>query len=519
MVVKNPEIFNPKVDPKFDDYLFFYRSDSDSEWVFFHTKTLIHKVGVLTKAATQLREKYPNDASYSPKVVENKHELNDWRNHSVGSIGAVFECTHETQQVQGQTEGNVANKPSSRSLKKPFEHVLDQAVIQNASDIHISRGSAKAVISFRINGLLIEQELIDPAEADVMVGALFNLNARGSTNNEASWTNHRPIDTEIKMTALKKSVVLRFQQVCNREENGWDVALRLLVEQSSSVINKLGYEKHQEDNINRAVRRPHGLVIISGPTGSGKTTSLAEILKHLNYYHKGTKRILTLEDPPEIPIPGVKQLRLHNDPKYKSPFSEGIKNCMRMDPDALMIGEIRDIYTAQALTEVVLTGHKVFSTTHANGAIATAARLIDLGIEPNILAMKDFLSIIIHQVLLPTYDEDNKQYIKKVADINFETYPNFSNWLYEKTKSTDEVETFLSNNMFFVPYKNASPSGRKICAEVLIPGDAMLKEIFDKNYYLAEKIWIENGGKTMAMRAIELAAIGVISLDDLEGRL
>jgi type IV pilus assembly protein PilB len=164
--------------------------------------------------------------------------------------------------------------------------------------------------------------------------------------------------------------------------NGESVVLRILDKDNVRLeLDKLGMQEHELDRFRKSFHRAHGAVLVTGPTGSGKSTTLYAALAELNTAERG---IITIEDPVEYQIPGITQVQIN--PKAGLSFATGLRSMMRADPDVLMVGEIRDRETAQIAVEGALTGHMVLSTLHTNDAPSAVTRLIEMGIEPFLVA-------------------------------------------------------------------------------------------------------------------------------------
>jgi type II secretory ATPase GspE/PulE/Tfp pilus assembly ATPase PilB-like protein len=163
---------------------------------------------------------------------------------------------------------------------------------------------------------------------------------------------------------------------------GESVSLRLLLRQGALLgLDRLGLEPHEAETLTKLIHRPHGILLVTGPTGSGKSTSLYAWLHTIN---STEKRILTLEEPIEYEMPGVNQIQVR--PEINLTFAVGLRHILRQDPDVVMVGEIRDLETAENAIRAALTGHLVFSTLHTNDAAGAVTRLIDMGIEPFLVA-------------------------------------------------------------------------------------------------------------------------------------
>ncbi|MFQ5600131.1 MAG: GspE/PulE family protein [Candidatus Krumholzibacteriia bacterium] len=254
-------------------------------------------------------------------------------------------------------------------------HLLLQAYRDNATDIHIEPFDAGLAIRYRLDGFLHDVPV--PAEVHRFHAAIVS---RIKVMADLNIGEHRlPQDGRIK--AKIDGQELDFRVSILPTHYGEGVNLRLLVNTSiQGGLEALGLHAEGVEIVQRLLRKPHGVVLVTGPTGSGKTTTLYTFLNLLNEVRR---KIITIEDPIEYTLQRISQIQVH--PKIGLGFAEGLRSMLRHDPDVMMVGEIRDHETAETVIRVALTGHLVFSTVHTNDAPSTPARLLDMGIEPYLL--------------------------------------------------------------------------------------------------------------------------------------
>ena len=281
--------------------------------------------------------------------------------------------------------------------------ILSQAVRDQASDIHIETFEEALVIRFRIDGVL--SEVLRPKRmlAPLLVSRLKVMSKLDIAEKRI------PQDGRISIRLAGHAVDIRLST--NPTAYGERIVLRLLDKQAGQLeLAQLNMASSAEEGYKRILAFPHGIVLVTGPTGSGKTTTLYAGLTHIN---DESRNILTIEDPVEYLLPGIGQTQVNA--KVDMTFSRGLRAILRQDPDVVMIGEIRDIETAQIAVQASLTGHLVLSTLHTNTAIGAITRLNDMGIEPFLLASS--LSAVIAQRLVrklcphcsESYQADEKQ--------------------------------------------------------------------------------------------------------------
>jgi general secretion pathway protein E len=252
--------------------------------------------------------------------------------------------------------------------------LFTQALRAGASDIHIEPFESRLVVRLRIDGGL--RDLIEPAHA--LHGAIVS---RIKIMAQLDIAEKRlPQDGRITLRIASKPVDVRVSTIPTG--HGERVVLRLLDKQAGRLdLPKLGMDAAILAHMDRLIHEPHGIVLITGPTGSGKTTTLYAALSRLD---AAALNIMTVEDPIEYDLDGISQTQIN--PRIEMSFARALRTILRQDPDVVMIGEIRDLETAQIAVQASLTGHLVFATLHTNDAVSAVTRLVDMGIEPFLLA-------------------------------------------------------------------------------------------------------------------------------------
>jgi general secretion pathway protein E len=248
--------------------------------------------------------------------------------------------------------------------------LLFQAVKDRASDIHIEPFERDLAVRFRIDGILYD--IISPPKRFQPV-----ISSRVKIMAGLNIAEKRlPQDGRIRIRLAGKDVDIRVSTVPTAF--GERVVMRLL-DRSGTILNleELGLLGRKHDVVSNLIKQPHGIMLVTGPTGSGKTTTLYAALSKIN---TTDKNIITIEDPIEYQLHGVGQIQVN--PKIELTFASGLRSILRQDPDVIMVGEIRDVETATIAIQAALTGHLVFSTLHTNDSCGAVTRLLDMGIEP-----------------------------------------------------------------------------------------------------------------------------------------
>lgn len=299
------------------------------------------------------------------KVINNSYS----QNLSPEVRAALKEVAPNVQKVEKEY------KPESNApIAKIVNTILDFAIKSRASDIHIEPMESKTRVRYRIDGILQEKLTLPRTIHESLVSRLKIL-------SDMKIDEHRiPQDGRFNYRSTEEEIDIRSSTLPT--VHGEKVVMRLL-KKSGGIpsLSELGLSPQSLKLVEEAISRPNGIVLVTGPTGSGKTTTLYSILNKLNSL---STNIVTLEDPVEYQIPGINQVQVN--PQAGLTFAAGLKSFLRQDPNIILVGEIRDRDTTSLAIQAALTGHLVFSTLHTNDAASTIPRLIDLGGEPFLIA-------------------------------------------------------------------------------------------------------------------------------------
>jgi len=281
-------------------------------------------------------------------------------------------------------EANVidADDDEEASVVKFVNQIIREALEQTATDIHVEPLADNLRIRYRVDGRLIEVTV--PENIKALQSSVI---ARLKIMSRLDIAERRlPQDGRINLQLEGQTIDVRVATVPTVE--GESVSLRLLNQEKFNV-DRLGMEPFVREKIENLLDLPNGIILITGPTGSGKSTSLYSFLSEIN---RPDQRIVTIEDPVENKLPGVMQIAVKSD--IGLTFAAGLRSILRADPNTVMIGEIRDLETAEIAIRASLTGHLVFSTLHTNDALGGISRLIDMGVEPFLVsaAVRAFLA-------------------------------------------------------------------------------------------------------------------------------
>ena len=299
------------------------------------------------------------------------------------------EVTDALVNLEGELNAEIAARAeeSVEDAKQTLEHIKEDAPVTkivatilryavdgSASDIHIEPGRTKVSVRFRVDGVLatsleLPKNVHSAVVARVKILSSMRLDER-----------RRPQDGRFTATFDERKIDFRVSVLPTN--HGEKVVMRILDKEGGILtLESTGVMEHHLDLIQQALREPYGIILISGPTGSGKSTTLYGMLSEVD---RESKNVLSLEDPVEYDIPGVSQSQVRPEIGYT--FANGLRAALRQDPDIIMVGEIRDKETAQLAIQAALTGHLVLSTIHTNNAIGVIPRLIDMGVDPYLIA-------------------------------------------------------------------------------------------------------------------------------------
>jgi len=309
----------------------------------------------------------------------------------VNSLGRLVESFGQSEEEAGLAAGEDVEQLRDLALEAPVIRLVNllitRAVEGRASDIHIEPMERELRVRFRIDGVLYPVEG-PPRQMTAAVISRIKLMAKLNIAER-----RLPQDGGIRLKVLAKDIDLRVSTLPTIY--GESVVMRILDRSDNKLLNleKLGFMAGLLERMQKLTAHPHGILLVTGPTGSGKTTTLYGALGQIN---QTDKKILTLEDPIEYQTPGVNQIQVN--PQIGLTFAAGLRHIVRQDPDVIMVGEIRDLETAEIAIRAALTGHLVFSTLHTNDAPSAITRLIDMGV-PSYLLSSSIIAVLAQRLV------------------------------------------------------------------------------------------------------------------------
>lgn len=365
------------------------------------------------------------DLSYS---LETKGGALDIANEEIQDL---LKEVRTAEDIKKSIEQVISQKKSYR-ISRILEIILAGAIAVNASDVHIEPEESYVRLRYRLDGVLQDILEFDHATYNLLVSRIklisnLKLNVKEKAQDGRFTIKIHDTEIEVRTSLLPGGY-------------GESVVLRVLNPNAISVsLDELGIDKRLLDIIMHELQKPNGMILNTGPTGSGKTTTLYAFLKKI---HTPGIKIITIENPIEYHLPGIVQTQTDDEKGYT--FLEGLRSALRQDPDVIMVGEIRDDETAEIAVNAALTGHLVFSTLHTNNAAGTFPRLIDLGVNPKVITSA--INIAMAQRLVRKICPDCKKKVvptEKDAQIISETLQSIKDKTY--LEGLDESAVFAGD--------------------------------------------------------------------------
>lgn len=401
------------------------------------------------------------------------------------------------------TIADVSRTLNAVSTDRLFDYLLTQADRLGASDIHIENERTDIRIRMRIDGALHPVAMLEKDRYRTIMGELAS---RGNISTAATEPQSGHIQKEITTDSGTHLLNLRLETVPTMY--GQDAVMRLFnFDENLLNLDLLGIPERQRHEIDEIISHPRGMVLMVGPTGSGKSTTLYSMLNALN---TPDRKLITLEDPVEYGLTGISQIPVNTTDGHS--FAEGLRAVLRLDPDVVMVGEIRDQDTARTAIQASITGHLVLSTFHANSASAAFSRMIDLvGVNP---IFSSAIRLVVAQRLVRRLvdetkeeyepDEATKRYVRKVLE-GLPDAPDLTNFTLWRPRPSDDAP---------FGYK-----GRVVIMEQMVVTEPIQKflrgDVADIHTEAIEKAARENGMQTLLQSGILAALRGETTLEEV----
>lgn len=436
---------------------------------------------------------------------------------SMGGFGALMDRYDpppvvEYDDIQIAKEGDsetlaqVSQTLNSVSSDQVFDFLIDQADKLAASDIHVENQRDGIRIRMRIDGALHPVATLDKDRYRVILGALAS---RANISTAATEPQSGHMQKEVMRGEQRSMLNMRIETVPTLY--GQDAVIRLFNYDASMLnIDRLGIASTERQQIDEIISHPRGMVLMVGPTGSGKSTTLYSIISALN---TPDRKIITLEDPVEFSVPGVTQIPI--DTTEGESFADHLRSVLRLDPDVVMVGEVRDSDTAKTAIQASITGHLVLSTFHANSTSAAFSRMIDLiGVNP---IFSTAIRLVIAQRLVRQLDNDTKEaYAPDEATVKWVQAA-----LSDLPPHIDKPD--LSNFQLWRPVESESSpfgyKGRMVLMEQMVVGEGVQKflrgDIKDVNSSDIEKAAKQQGMVTLLQQGVLAALRGETTIEEV----
>jgi general secretion pathway protein E len=289
-------------------------------------------------------------------------------------VDALIETIRQTIVQERAAAGSLRDLAEDAPTVTFVDGIISEAARDQASDIHIEPDERQLIVRFRVDGVLRTRSVEPRSRYDAIASRVKLLSGMDIAERRL------PQDGRISRRIGGEKIDFRVSTLPGA--HGESIVMRLLRGQRQLMtLGDLGMEPDHYETLRRLIHSPHGIILVSGPTGSGKTTTLYAAIQEVK---DGKKKLVTVEDPIEYMMEGVTQVQARADIGYD--FARALRSILRQDPDVIMVGEIRDQETARIAIQSALTGHLVFSTVHTNDALSAISRLVDMGIEPFLLA-------------------------------------------------------------------------------------------------------------------------------------
>ena len=386
-----------------------------------------------------------------------------------------------------RTSSDILTSEESAPIIKFVNALFYQAIKKRASDIHIEVQEKRGEVRFRIDGMLSKNADLDKKVVSLIISRIKVISNLDISEKRIPQDGRTQIKIAGETLDIRVSILPTFY--------GERVVMRLLM-QSSQIphINELGFDNELIGDVKRLLRTSHGIILVTGPTGSGKTTSLHSFLREVE---SPEKNLITVEDPVEYKSDNIAQIQVNE--KVGLTFASALRSILRQDPDVIMIGEIRDEETASIAVRAALTGHLVFSTLHTNSASATISRLADMGIEPFLIS-SSLLGILAQRLVRVLCSEC------KVEDVLAESFVQD----YDLPKDAKIYKVSGCKKCNYSGYE-----GRRSIGELLVMNDKvkdLLKSTTDEHTIKSELK--KNGLQTISSQLKIMLLKGETSLDE-----
>ena len=382
------------------------------------------------------------------------------------------------------------------SVIKLVNQIILEGWRKRSTDIHIEPYRQGVTLRYRIDGLLYDANV--PEDMKNFLSAIISRIKIMSNLNIVE--RRLPQDGRAVVKVGDQVLDLRISTMPT--PFGESVVVRILPTQMLYSLEKLGLSKKDLEVFETIVEKPHGIIFVTGPTGSGKTTSLYACLGRIN---KRDRKIITIEDPIEYEVPGITQIQVQ--PEIGLDFARGLRSILRHDPDVIMVGEVRDLETAEIAIRVALTGHLVFSTLHTNDAASGITRLLDIGLEPYLVAssVEAFIAQRLVRLICPHCKYEDKKSPPELRELIAKDL---------KLKSAEEVKTFRGKGCTVCNFTGFF--GRTAIYEILLVDEGIKDSILNKSQSgQIKRLALSKGMRTLRQDGWQKTITGMTTVEEV----
>lgn len=428
------------------------------------------------------------------------------------------DVTVSYERIASAYSNQVVSNTDSTENQSIVIGIIKDAMKKNASDIHLIDKSGKSIIKYRINGNLISQPLSEKNNrVKQLIPTIY------PSMLDVSETHHKEAekqDGRIKKEFLSQLGLIGGRVSTTPTDVGSMMVIRLMKDNSNSNLSlgKLGYAEYHLTMLRKIQRKRRGIIILSGETGSGKTTTLECMMRELVQSTDGKKHIFTIENPPENSVDGVNHTPIQcsnfdDENEVSAAWSRSISSSLRLDPDVIIVGESRDKASAKAAFRAGMTGHQLYTTVHANDAISILDRLEDEGVKMSLLTNPKLITGLVNQCLVPVLCPSCRVKLTENNENKLE------DGLLSRVK---EKTAYLSGNIHLIgsgckDCNNSGIVGRTVVAEVIMPSFELLNTFKKEGNAAARQYWIqEEKGKPLSSHLIQKINAGEIDPDIAE---
>lgn len=453
------------------------------------------------KSGVKIIAKYAMASELERKIAENySQSLSSEVTAALEQTSQVIEDQSKKQDLKSLSGETIRQAP----ITKIVQTIVSFAMKARASDVHIEPQETRTRVRYRIDGILVEKLILPKSVHEAVVSRVKILSGLKIDEKRI------PQDGRFNFVSGDKEVDLRVSTLPT--VNGEKIVMRLLKKDATvPALEELGLTGMALRKVQDAIKVPHGIILVTGPTGSGKTTTLYSVLHTIN---TPKVNIMTLEDPVEYQMTSVNQVQVNQ--KAGLTFASGLRSFLRQDPNIIMVGEIRDSETADLAVQASLTGHLVFSTLHTSSAAGAIPRLLDMGVEPFLLASSLTLAMAQRVVrrVNPEYKEEYKPEPAVVEDMKKVLGPRWEEWLRKNNKKEEEVVLYKAKSDR--PQTEPEYKGRIAIFEVMPVSEPISKLILErKPASEMEKVALNNGMLLMKQDGYIKALDGITTIEEV----